>query len=140
MPELQPIRTGASGRSRPSRAQSLRSQSSWPTANLHRFLSGQHLDDVSVYHHEHDHQSDDNDEENTYSTDSLEEATEKEDDTDAREAGVEEVPEVREGIPDTKDLEAGRPPLEKKKTNRSIKDPNLVSIPLWHVQPVYQHN
>ncbi|KAA6408368.1 MAG: MFS multidrug transporter [Lasallia pustulata] len=127
MPELQPIRTGASGRSRPSRAQSLRSQSSWPTANLHRFLSGQHLDDVSVYHHEHDHQSDDNDEENTYSTDSLEEATEKEDDTDAREAGVEEVPEVREGIPDTKDLEAGRPPLEKKKTNRSIKDPNLVT-------------
>lgn len=140
MPELQPIRTGASGRSRPSRAQSLRSQSSRPTANLHRFLSGQHLDDVSVYHHEHDHQSDDNDEENTYSTDSLEEATEKEGDTDAREAGVEEVPEVREGIPDTRDLEAGRPPLEKKKTNRSIKDPNLVSIPLWHVQPVYQHD
>lgn len=130
MPESEPIRTAASGRSRPSRAQSFRSQSSRPSSNLHRILSGQHLDDASVYHHDHDHESD-NEEENTYSTDSLEEVTEKEDNAKAREAGAEEVPEVRQGIPDCRDLEAGRPKLEKKQTSRSIKDPNLVSIPLW---------
>lgn len=53
--------------------------------------------------------------------------TEKEDHVDARAAGTEEVPEVRQGIPGSRDLEAGRPKLEKKQTSRSIKDPNLVS-------------
>ena len=131
MPELVPIRTTGSGRSRPSRAQSFRSQSSRPTGNLHHILSGQHLDDVSVYHHDHDHESDDDEEEeNTYSSESSQEVIEKQDNAEARGAGAEDVPEARQGIPDSRDLEAGRPKLEKKQTSRSFKDPNLVSIPL----------
>lgn len=35
--------------------------------------------------------------------------------------------EIRGGIPYEHDVEAGKPELEKKKSNRSIKDPNLVS-------------
>lgn len=34
--------------------------------------------------------------------------------------------EVRGGIPYEHDIETAKPPLEKKKSNRSIKDPNLV--------------
>lgn len=140
MPELEPIRTTASAHARPNRAQSFgsqsnrsrtesyRSQTRRPNANLHRILSGQHLDDVSVYHHDHNHESDeDTDEPPSSSTDLSEEVTEKEDHVDARAAGTEEVPEVRQGIPGSRDLEAGRPKLEKKQTSRSIKDPNLVS-------------
>lgn len=144
MPDLEPIRTTASAHARPNRAQSFGSQSSRsrtqsfrsqtrrPNANLHRILSGQHLDDVSVYHYDHNHESDDDEDEHTSSsTDLSEEVTEKEDNVEARAAGTEEVPEVRQGIPGSRDIEAGRPKLEKRRTSRSIKDPNLVStLPL----------
>lgn len=142
MPELEPIRTTASVHPRPSRApslrslssrsraQSFRSQSTRPNGNLHRIFSGQHLDDVSVYHHDYDHERD-NDDQHTPSNDSSEETMEKQDDAEAREAGMEEVPEVRQGVKDSRDLEVGRPTLEKKHTSRSIKDPNLVSFSGW---------
>jgi hypothetical protein len=37
------------------------------------------------------------------------------------------VEEIRGGIPNERDIEAAQPELEKKKSSRSIKDPNLVS-------------
>jgi hypothetical protein len=36
--------------------------------------------------------------------------------------------EIRGGIPYEHDVEAGKPELEKKKSSRSIKDPNLVGL------------
>lgn len=85
-------------------------------------FSAQHLDDVSNYHagdHDPEYQHDDNE---TEYSDELEQVR-NEDYGEAASEGKEEVPEVRMGVLDMRDLEAN---LEKKETTRSIKDPNLV--------------
>ena len=85
-------------------------------------FSAQHLDDVSHYHGgDQDSNYQDNDIETDYS-DEHEQGTNEDYDEAARK-GEDEVPEVRMGIRDARDLEAN---LEKKPTTRSIKDPNLV--------------
>lgn len=90
--------------------------------DIQHVLSAQHLDDVSHYHGgDHDSKYQDNDIETEYS-DEHEQVTNEDYDEAARK-GEDEVPEVRMGIRDAKDLEAN---LEKKPTTRSIKDPNLV--------------
>ena len=95
------------------------------TANrppLQHVFSAQHLDDVSNYHagdHDPEYQDDDNE---TECSDELEQVR-NEDYREAASEGKEEVPEVRMGVLDVRDLEAN---LEKKQTTRSIKDPNLV--------------
>lgn len=121
MTDLGRSRSNISRGSRPARPQLGKSRPSSP--HLHRFFSAQHLDDQSVYHAEHDIQSED---ESSSTGDLSEQVTEK-DDEEAREHGQDEVGEERMGVPNTRDLEAGRPPLEKRPTSRSVKDPNLVS-------------
>ena len=90
--------------------------------DIQRIYSAQHLDDVSHYHGgDHDSNCHDNDIETVYS-DEHDQVAEEDYDEAARK-GEDEVPEVRMGIRDVRDLEAN---LEKKPTTRSIKDPNLV--------------
>lgn len=115
MPELQPSRSAPT--------QLTRSRSNAATRpRLERFFSAQHLDDVSLYHggdHESNYHNDDNESEHT---DELEQVRNQDYD-EALRKGEDELPEVRTGISDTRDLEAN---LEKKQSKRSIKDPNLV--------------
>jgi hypothetical protein len=112
-----------------SRASS-RASSSQP--GLSRPISGRHLDDHASYHG-HGYHGEPQNEEVLYDDDSSDETdlTEK----DTNETGIEPessgdiVPEVRDGIEDQRDVEAG-PKLEKSKTTRSGKsarDPNLVT-------------
>lgn len=119
-----------------------RSRPSSP-AGLHRLLSAQFPDDHSVYHLEdgegvhvdadasslHKSESERRRAETPNDdSDSLSEKLEKEDEDRIRDQGQETIEEIRGGIPDERDVEAGTPQLEKKKSSRSIKDPNLVSI------------
>jgi hypothetical protein len=48
--------------------------------------------------------------------------------------------EIRGGIPYEHDVEAGKPDLEKKKSSRSVKDPNLVSFLPSFPGLVWKHN
>ncbi|KAH7355047.1 MFS multidrug transporter-like protein [Rhexocercosporidium sp. MPI-PUGE-AT-0058] len=96
---------------------------------LHRISSsGAYLDDHARYygHSYHDHHGDSNEaleyDESTGESDLTEKETKEEQDRDI-------VPEVRDGIEDQKDMEAGLD-LKKSKTaksGRSTRDPNLVS-------------
>ncbi|CAI9634561.1 unnamed protein product [Alternaria burnsii] len=131
--------------SRPQRASRSRSRSRprrSDNAPLHRILSSQFPDDHSVYHHEDGEgihvdsdasslhkteterrdantaSSDDDD-----SGDDVDEKEAKDDTTHEEETTYEEI---RGGIPYEHDVEAP-PPLEKKKSTRSVKDPNLVT-------------
>ena len=89
---------------------------------IQHVFSAQHLDDISNYYGgDHDSKYQDDDIETEYS-DEHEQVTDEDYDEAARK-GEDEVPEVRMGIRDARDLEAN---LEKKPTTRSIKDPNLV--------------
>ncbi len=81
-------------------------------------LTAQHPDHVSNYP---DSKERDGDIETEYS-DELEQVRNQDYDEAAKE-GEDEVPEVRMGILDKRDLEGS---LEKKQSARSIKDPNLV--------------
>ncbi|KAF2228986.1 putative MFS multidrug transporter [Viridothelium virens] len=105
-----------------------RSRTGRPTSQaLNRIYSRSYLDDRSLYHHEaaagasDDEPDDEPDEQERESSDQAEE---KEDEI---------VPEVRDGIPDERDLEKrddaekGQPALEKAQSSRSKKDPNLVT-------------
>jgi len=110
---------------------------------LHRLLSSHHPDDHSVYHHEDGdgvHVRDDTSSLHKTETQRRDvESSSSDDDSSASstkekrnrdEAGREDettYEEIRGGIPYEHDVEAGKPELEKKKSNRSIKDPNLVS-------------
>ena len=122
MAEFEPTRSGASARSKASRRNSTRARSSSNnTPRLVRSLTGQHLDDQSVYH------------ETTYGETDGESTSsgrlEKEDEEEARAAGMDKEIEMRGGTVNEKDLEA---PLEKTKTSRSAKDPNLVWSSFWY--------
>ena len=122
MTDLGRARSNTSRGSRPARPRLGKSRPSSP--HLHRFFSAQHLDDQSVYHAGHDIESEDESSSSRY--DLSEQVTEK-DDEEAREHDQDEVGEERMGVPNARDVEAGRAPLEKRATTRSIKDPNLVS-------------
>jgi hypothetical protein len=115
-------------------------------APLHRILSSQFPDDHSVYHHEEGEgihvdadarslhktetqrrdaetsSSDDDD-----SNDNVDEKDRTSEETDAAAHGEERTyEEIRGGVPYEHDVE-NPPPLEKKKSTRSVKDPNLVT-------------
>lgn len=91
-------------------------------SDLEHVFSAQHLDDVADYHGgDHDSRYQSQDSETEYADD-LEQVR-NQDYADASRKGKDEVPELRMGVADTRDLEAN---LEKKQTARSIKDPNLV--------------
>jgi hypothetical protein len=111
---------------------------------LHRLLSSHHPDDHSVYHHEdgdgvhvrddtsslHKTETQRRDVESSSSDDESSTSSTKEkrnrDGTECEDETTYE--EIRGGIPYEHDVEAGKPELEKKKSSRSIKDPNLVSL------------
>ncbi|KAL1611767.1 hypothetical protein SLS59_000486 [Nothophoma quercina] len=110
---------------------------------LHRLLSNHHPDDHSVYHHEGGdgvHVRDDTSslhktetqrrDVGTSSSDddsSASSTKEKENQDEAAHGEETTYEEIRGGIPYEHDVEAAKPELEKKKSNRSIKDPNLVT-------------
>ena len=111
------------------------SRASSPNPGLSRLISGRHLDDHAQYHgagyrgEQHDDAVfDDDDDDDDDSSDGAD-LTEKDTD-DTGEVGPESsgeiVSEVRDGIEDERDLEAG-PKLEKSRTTRSARDPNLVT-------------
>ena len=122
MPELRPSRSAPTPISAPG-TQFTRSRSKTASRpHVERFFSARHLDDVSIYHggdHGSDYHDDDNE---TESIDELEQVRSQDYD-EAAKTGEDEVPEVRMGISDTRDLESN---LEKRRSRRSIKDPNLV--------------
>ncbi|MCJ1404435.1 hypothetical protein MMC11_007660 [Xylographa trunciseda] len=119
MVQLAPIRTAATAGSAIDTDAATRTRSNRSRApRLNRILSGQHLDDHSHYHH-HDFESDRDD-----SSDSEDTLNENEKDS---EDPLEQKGDVSKGIGNEQDLEAGGTQLEKKKTSRSVKDPNLVT-------------
>ncbi|KZM20465.1 uncharacterized protein EKO05_0004578 [Ascochyta rabiei] len=107
---------------------------------LHRLLSNHHPDDHSVYHHEDGdgvhvkddasslHKTETQRREAESSDDSSVSSAQEKEDADEP-AHVEETTyeEIRGGIPYEHDVEAAKPELAKKKSSRSIQDPNLVS-------------
>ncbi|MCJ1332201.1 hypothetical protein MMC10_008893 [Thelotrema lepadinum] len=96
--------------------------------SLTRVHTGLYPDDASVYHPEGEREKIAKGRDASSSDDELEDTR-----VDGEEDGVDEVPEVREGIADVRDIEKGDNELEKKKTvksvrsNRSIRDPNEVT-------------
>ncbi len=122
MPELEPIKTAASANSRGGGARSPRSRnSSTSRPQLQHVVSGRHLDDYSLYNGTEGEGAAIEDE-SDYSEQVAKDENEK-----AEEDGIEETSEVRGGILTERDLEA--PPLEKRQTSKSAKDPNLVKHP-----------
>ncbi|TVY46190.1 Efflux pump [Lachnellula occidentalis] len=113
-----------------------RSNTSGTTSRPHspgltRLVSRTHLDDHAAHHGHgyHDHNHDRADEE---STDDTDVADEKDEDEAAgglkQESSTDIEPEVRDGIEDQRDIEAG-PKLQKEKSSRSrrsLRDANLV--------------
>jgi len=122
-------------RSRPSRPNS---------PPLHRLLSTQFPDDHSVYHHEDGegvhvdpdalslHKTETERRENTsLNDDSSSMSDEINHEKDEEAGGLRDgttLQEIRGGIPDERDIEAQAPPLQKKESSRSIRDPDLVSL------------
>ncbi|KAL1634056.1 hypothetical protein SLS58_010850 [Diplodia intermedia] len=97
-----------------------RSRPSGPE-NLERVYSAQHLDDHSIYHHEHAAGESDQD---NRTADGSE--TEKKDNDQDDDRSI-EVPEVRDGIPDVRDVEKAELAKEQAKNDAPPKDPNTVS-------------
>lgn len=114
------------------------SRASSPHPPLTRLISGRHLDDHPLYHgHRYDGEHRDDkalgDETSDDDADDADDGDLTEKDTQdggiEPESGEDTVPEVRDGIEDQRDLEAG-PKLETSKrtrSGRSARDPNLVT-------------
>jgi len=139
-PRIEPIRTGRSilPKRRQSNAttSSSRSRRSRPANTLTRFYSGQYLDDHTYYDHDHAAGHDDSEEESPeedefQSTEKQQSRRKKDGEDEEIEREAEEepdtIPDLTGGSRNEHDLEANRPPLEKRSTNKSIKDPNLVT-------------
>jgi len=101
---------------------------------LERVISGNYLDDHSQYHghrYHHDTEAIDDSDDSTDDTDSVDKEADVTKDLDEESSGG-IVPEVRDGILDDRDVEAGFK-LRKTKTgksaksSRSARDPNLVT-------------
>ncbi len=117
MSQLEEIKTNTSAREARSRSQSAISEASARQPRLSRVFSAQHLDDHSDYHSHGEHYNQQLEPTSNDDSDSAEEGErEKDRETDNG--------ELRDGITNERDVEA---PLEKTKSSRSIKDPNLVS-------------
>ena len=126
MVELEPIRPSASAPSRANRVKSTTSDGNRSTrVPLDRVDTLQHLDDQSLYYSDHAHHEDSFDDDVTEADNS--EILSEEDDEEAREKGIEEETEVRMGVANERDIEKGDIALEKKKSSKSIRDPNLVT-------------
>lgn len=112
-------------------------------APLERILSSQFPDDHSVYHHEdgegthvepdatslHKTETERRDVDSSSSDDEVDEkedSVKEEEKDEAAHQQEKTYEEIRGGIPYEHDVEA-QPPLEKKKSSRSIRDPNLVT-------------
>lgn len=122
MPELEPSRSAPTPSLGPGTPLTRSRSNTASRPHPERFFPAQHLDDVSIYHGG-DHESNYHDDANeTEYTDDLEQASNQDHD-EASKKGEDEVPEIRIGISDTRDLETN---LEKKRSRRLIKDPNLV--------------
>lgn len=107
-------RSGASG----SRASS--------PPGLTRYVSGHYIDDQAQYH-DHRYHYHEKDEEAIEDENGSLDTEETEDVSEGSSESI--VPEVRDGIEDERDVEAG-PKLEREKTSRSrrsVRDPNLVT-------------
>ena len=105
---------------------------------LHRLLSNQFPDDHAVYHHEdgegthvqedaaslHKTETQRRTEAPSDDEDSVSETKERDQTAGEHETTYEEI---QGGIPYEHDVEAEAPQLEKQKSNRSTRDPNLVS-------------
>ncbi|KAH7055953.1 MFS multidrug transporter-like protein [Macrophomina phaseolina] len=99
-----------------------------PSPQLHRLYSAQHIDDHSLYDREHaagESETEDNQHgpprTASHRTVNGSETEKKDDD------GSIEIPEVRDGIPDVRDVEKGDPSREKAKADSPPNDPNVVS-------------
>ena len=110
------------------------SRASSPNPGLSRLISGRHLDDHAQYHGAGYHGEQQQQQEEVFDDDGSSDETDLTE-KDTRETGDIEpesgdiVSEVRDGIEDERDVEAG-PKLEKSRTTRSgrsARDPNLVT-------------
>lgn len=143
MSDLRRSRTEESTRRAKARSRSRpRSRPGSREPPLHRLLSSQFPDDHSVYHHEdgegvhvdedaesiHRTETERRASESSDSDSDSSDAVENEKDEPASPAEGEEttIQEIKGGIPNEHDVEANPPALQKKKSSRSIKDPNLV--------------
>ena len=126
MPELETSRSAPAGHSTPTRPQITRPRSSTTRLathpNLQHAFSFQHLDDVSNYHADQHYYPTKADEDSTDYSDNLEKVR-REDEEEAARDGETELAKVQTGVGDARDLEAN---LEKTKSSKSVKDPNLV--------------
>ena len=123
MPDLHLSRSAPAPFSGPPRTQLQRGRSDTASpSHLNHVFSVQHLDDVSNYHGDDHPSTYPDDDAGTEYSDELEQVR-NEDYDEAMRKGEDEVPEVRMGVLNARDLEAN---LEKKPTTRSVKDPNLV--------------
>ena len=121
MSQLEQIKTNPSTRQARSRSNSTPSEASAHQPRLSRVFSAQHIDDSSYYHDHADRQSEQSEGTPAERSDFSEKVAIE----DGLGAGddVAECSEIREGIATERDLEA---PLEKTKSARSARDPNLV--------------
>ena len=148
MPDLRRSRTETSTQRPRTRSRSQpRSRPGSRSAPLHRLLSNQFPDDHSVYHHEegeglhvktdaeslHKTETERRTVESTDSdSDSTTDGGDEKDDTVSTERRESTVEEIRGGIPYEHDIEEGgadSSTLEKKKSSKSLRDPNLVGFP-----------
>lgn len=117
MNQLEEIKSNTSTRKTRSRSQPAPSEASARQPRLSRVFSAQHIDDYSHYHSYGEHQ--DQQLQPTTSDDSdFAEDVEIEKDREPGDG------ELRDRVVNERDVEA---PLEKTKSSRSTKDPNLVS-------------
>ncbi|KAI4119372.1 MAG: hypothetical protein LQ338_007285 [Usnochroma carphineum] len=119
MAGLERSKTASSSRSKPSKPSS-------PTRpEMSRVFTGQHLDDYSTYHGRESVFQQGDDSEGGEESD-LSERVSREENEELGEKFPEETVEVRNGVPNVRDVEA---PLEKKQSTKSsrAKDPNLVT-------------
>ena len=123
MPQLEPIQTAASANSRGEPRSTSSRDSSTSRSPFNHTVSGRHLDDHSLYH-PHNDVSDKEEGEWVENESDYSEQVAKNENEKAEGTGLEETSEVRGGILTERDLEA--PPLERKQTSRSVKDPSLV--------------
>jgi len=138
----------STSRSRPSRPSG---------AQLHRIYSSYYLDDYNTYHEddatteddvhhlpEEEEEEEEEQEEGaevvegtpasslSRESSDLKEKEEEEESTKEEKEEPDTIPEIAGGLPNKRDLEAGQPPmgqppLKKRQSTRSVKDPNLVT-------------
>lgn len=122
MSQIEPIKTNTSN-CRRSRSKSAHSEASARPPYLSRVFSAQHFDDHSHYHSDEEKHGQQIDRTSTEDSD-ISEKVDKEEERENGGNNGDDFTETREGVVNERDVEA---PLEKIKSSRSIKDPNLVT-------------